>query len=38
MNLLNEIWEKWKNAETPEMSVAYMECYMLVREYIQENE
>ena len=37
-NILNEIWEKWKNAETPEAAAAYTDCYFLVLDYIKEQE
>lgn len=37
-DILNKIWEKWKNAETPEAAVVYIDCYFLVLDYIKEQE
>lgn len=36
MNILNEIYKKWKNAETDKEGIAYMECYFLVQDYLQD--
>lgn len=36
MKILDEIYNKWKNAETTEAAIAYMECYFLVLEYVQD--
>lgn len=37
-NILNKIYDSWKNAETNEAAVAYMDCYFLVLDYIKEQE
>ena len=36
--LLNFIWEKWKNAETPEEAVQWTDCYFLILDYVKEQE
>lgn len=38
MNILDKIYDKWKNAETDKEGIAYMECYFLVLDYIKEQE
>lgn len=36
--LLNKVFKMWKNAETPELAVAYTDCYFLILEYFQDND
>lgn len=38
MGIISDIYAKWKNAESDQEALAYMDCYYMVLDYIQDRE
>lgn len=38
MGIVCDIYRKWKNAEDDKEALAYMDCYFMITEYIQDRQ
>ena len=38
MGIVSDIYTKWQNAETDKEALAYMDCYFMVIDYIQDRQ